>query len=305
MKNKTFAHKVHEFVEAKHRLADIFRMLIHSSVYLALEAVGLSIFTILALGLPHIWGAYTITFLMTFAMYNMNRYSDIKEDMINHPKRHSFTYSNMDMIQLASIISIFISFLIAISTNFQTTLMLLITIVLASIYSFKFLPKKLTRYERLKDTPLVKNILIAICWTIITIGIILSYTQSPITISAIILSIIIFSKVTINTIVFDIRDVEGDRKSKTHTVPVILGVNKTKLLLYTYLTLVVAITFISTQNRVLPSWTHLVNLTSIIAYYYIHISTKDVPLHHYLDVIADGEFKLIGFTAILGTAYWR
>jgi len=293
-------HIIHELFEAEHKIAAIFRVIVHSSVYLAFGSVGLAVFSTIALGLPHYLGAYIICFLMIFAMYNMNRYSDINEDIVTHPNRYSFTMKYRKYIELSAILAVLISLIIGYLRNLSIVFIILLPLVLAILYSFRWIPKNLFRYQRLKDVPLVKNILIAFCWAII-VWVVIAYSWSEFNIAAISVAIIIFTRFFINTVMFDIRDTHGDKKHGTHTLPVLIGVKNTRLFLYSYLTALVLFTFIVVQKGILPPLVHLVNLTSLQAYYYIYLSDKDVPIHTLCDVVADGEFIVMGIAAIIGS----
>lgn len=294
-------HALHEVVEAEHRLARVFRVIVHSSVYLALGGVGLSIFSTVALGLHHHAGAYAISFLMIFAMYNMNRYSDIQEDVVTHPKRHSFTLKYRKYIEFSAIFAVILALVIAYMKNMSTVAMILLSMAVGIFYSFKWISKKVFRYPRFKDIPLMKNVVVAFCWAVITTAVIVTYSNSAFTFAVFSVALIVFTRFFINTVVFDMRDVMGDKKHGTHTLPLLFGIKNTQIFLYSLLTALVLFTFIVTQNGVLPPVVHLVNLTALQAYYYIYLSDKNVPMHTLCDVVADGEFKVMGVVAFIGS----
>ena len=293
-------HALHELVEAEHKVAHIFRVIVHSSVYLALGGVGLSVFSTVALNLQHHLGAYAISFLMIFAMYNMNRYSDIQEDVMTHPKRHSFVVKYRKYIEFSAILAMIISLVVGYVKNVSIIAMILLPMALAVLYSFKWIPDKVFMYSRFKDIPLMKNVVVAFCWAVITTGVVVTYSDSAFTFAVFSVALIVFTRFFINTVVFDMRDVRGDRKHGTHTLPVLLGLRNTQIFLYSLLTALVLFTFIVTWSGVLPPIIHLVNLTALQAYYYIYLSNKSVPMHTLCDVVADGEFMVMGVVALLG-----
>jgi 4-hydroxybenzoate polyprenyltransferase len=202
-------------------------------------------------------------------------------------------------IQLFSISVVLFAVILGYLENFETLLLIVILLCFGFIYSFKLLPEKFA-YRRLKDIPLIKNLVIAFCWAIGTTGIVTAYAGSPFTVAVFCVATIVFTRLFINTVVFDIRDREGDEKNGTYTLPVLLGINKTKKVLYIILTTLVIFSFIAIEYEVLPPLVHLVNLTSIQAYYYIYLSGKEVPIHTVCDVVADGEFIIMGIAAFIG-----
>jgi 4-hydroxybenzoate polyprenyltransferase len=291
-------HAIQKIVDAEHIVAKIFRYSVHSSVYLALGGVGLSVFSSVALNIPHHIGAYAISFLMIYAMYNMNRYSDMQEDLTTHPTRRDFVIKYRKYIEYSGFAAVIVSILLAYGKNLNSVYLIGISMFLAILYSFRWIPKSILRYPRLKDIPLVKNIVVAFCWAIITTGVTLTYSNSPFTKAAFFVGFIVFTRFFINTVVFDMRDVKGDEKHGTQTLPVLLGLERTRMFLFAYLTSLVILTFFATADGTLPLSTHLVNLTSLQAYYYIYLTNKKVSMHTLCDVVADGEFKVMGLVSL-------
>ncbi|MFH1055018.1 MAG: UbiA family prenyltransferase [Candidatus Altiarchaeota archaeon] len=292
--------KLHRFAESDHKIADLLRKSVHSSIWISFDGVCAAIMSTIALGQPHSIGAYAITFLMVYAMYNMDRFSGNLEDQQNHPKRHAFIKKYRQHLLKTSTAAVVIALIIAFSRNTNTLLMVVSPIVLALIYSLKILPRT-RKVERIKDTTLGKPIILSLCWAIITIGVVAAYYDTGLTLGVIVIAFIIFSRSFLSSVVCDIRDVAGDRKHKTPTIPVIFGESKTRLLLYAYLTSLVLFTQYTIFSNILPKLMSLVNLTSIQAYYYIHETQKPGPhIRTLTDVIVDSEFMVMGIAAIIG-----
>ena len=83
---------------------------------------------------------------------------------------------------------------------------------------------------RLKTIPIVKNLIVASTWSFIPTVISYYYVTDDHQLLLFIFSFI-FIKLMINSILFDLRDVEGDRTAGVKTLPVLLGVNATYHLL--------------------------------------------------------------------------
>jgi 4-hydroxybenzoate polyprenyltransferase len=103
-----------------------------------------------------------------------------------------------------------------------------------------------------------------------------------------------FIKSYTNSILFDIRDIEGDSLNGVKTLPIVLGRNKTKILLLIL-------------NSILVFWfifsyfqgffhRYLVVLIFAIAYgywYILHFCREGIKIGKSLDLLVDGEFILI------------
>ncbi len=142
-------HKCNKLIEADHKIMHVSRVVLHISVYLAFDGVGLVVFSTITLNLQHKLAAYAISFLMIFAMYNMNRYPDTNEDMITHNKRPSFVVRYGKYMKFSSIAAVILSLIIGYITNIGLVYIMLLSILIGVIYSFKLIPKSLFGYERL------------------------------------------------------------------------------------------------------------------------------------------------------------
>ncbi len=152
---------------------------------------------------------------------------------------------------------------------------------------------------RLKDITGIKNIVVALPWAVIG-------TFLPLAISFRDFSVILlifyffFTKLFINTILFDVRDIEGDRISDVRTIPVVFGRQKTKnLLLILNSTLILWLAF---SYRLGLFHQYLFVLIFAIAYgywYILHFCKEGIKIGKSLDLLVDGEFIPI---AILSAA---
>ena len=163
-------------------------------------------------------------FASMFAVYAMNRKSDIQEDEANlefgGAKLAERTYR---LGVLCLLISVIAAFLI----NVYVLTAVLIFLGMLSAYSFRLLPSFLP-YQRLKEIPFVKNIVVGS--GVALVFIVGALVQEPLTLSLLVLGMFVFLalRVLIGSVIPDIRDIEGDKKAGVKTVPVIYGVTWTK-----------------------------------------------------------------------------
>jgi 4-hydroxybenzoate polyprenyltransferase len=165
----------------------------------------------------------SIAFLATFAVYNMNRATDKAEDSINRPEEASRgTHVSLLISITASVACLFL----CASIGTQALLVVTIAFIASIAYSVKLFPS----VPRLKEVVGVKSVLVALIWGFT--GAVLPasvHAVDPIkTISAF---IYISIQLLVNTILCDVCDLDGDRASGVMTLPIVLGLSRTRTLL--------------------------------------------------------------------------
>jgi 4-hydroxybenzoate polyprenyltransferase len=167
-----------------------------------------------------------VVFLMTFGVYNLNKLTDLGEDAINTPERVRFLAGRRTQMLYISLGAYAISAIIAFH-NLPTTLpVVFIPLAANALYSSKLLPG----IPRLKDIPVMKNVIVALSWALVCTLMPALQMNEPIR-AAVLVVYFMVARVFVNTVVFDIRDVDGDRANGVRTIPVILGQRKTTAIL--------------------------------------------------------------------------
>ena len=231
------------------------------------------------------WPSVLSLFLITFAIYNFDRSSQSKLDKINHPERQNFI-SFRKYLLYASIASYAAALVIAGSTELR--LMLLLPLVAALVY----------KYAGLKRIFLLKNVTVAVAWAVPVAFIpVLSDSSIPTGLTLAFFSFFAL-RAFVNAVAYDIKDVKGDSRFSINTMPVRLGVPKTKLLLYN---ITIFAGCLAVYFAVVFSSMSILFISMITAYnvFYIHRIGK-TEIKFLSDFIMDGEFIVMGFLAYLG-----
>ncbi|MDH7597073.1 MAG: UbiA family prenyltransferase [Methanothrix sp.] len=164
-------------------------------------------------------------FLVSFSVYTLDKLVDLDRDVSNMPSRKKFLYSRR-RIFLALALSAYIAAALIMAYVRPAALPLVFVPVIANaFYGMRLLPW----LPRLKDIPVMKNIVVGSAWAVVTVLIPVLYSGHSD--SWIPVLYFIFIKTFIDTVLYDIRDVAGDRISGVRTMPVILGEKLTVLLL--------------------------------------------------------------------------
>jgi 4-hydroxybenzoate polyprenyltransferase len=166
---------------------------------------------------------YVIAFLITLSIYNLNKVTDKNEDLINKPNLNLIKTSYLKII---AIVSMILSIILSASFGIKSFLIVTLPLILGIFYNCKFFPSK----PRLKEIVGVKSLVVAFSWAF-TGSLLPSIIESIVVKKIIFNFTYIFILIFINTVLFDILDIEGDKECGITTIPISFGLKKTYYLL--------------------------------------------------------------------------
>jgi len=255
-----------------------------TTLFLALNAALLAYFSFLFYEVSANLSLILAAFFVTFTVYGLNKLTDIEEDSINLPEMDGFIEKNKYYI----IYTVITSYIAALSLSFLQNpwaiLIILFPFCMGVLYSVKILN------FRLKDIIGIKNIVVALSWAVMEAFLPLAVLAKAPT-QIMLIFCFVFIKLFIHSILFDVRDIEGDRMSGVRTIPVVFGREKTKnLLLILNSTLIpwLAISYLSGFFH-----QYLFVLIFAIAYgygYILHFCKGGLKIGKSLDLLVDGEW---------------
>jgi 4-hydroxybenzoate polyprenyltransferase len=255
-----------------------------SSIFIAIIGFLLPYFSFLLYEVKVNFNLLLASFLLTFAIYNLNKLTDIKEDSVNVPERAGFIEKNKHCVIFAVVASYIAALSLSFLQNPFAIFIILFPFCTGIVYSIKI------SSFRLKDITGIKNIVIALPWAVIGTFLPLAVSFRDFIIIPLFFYFF-FIKCFLNSLLFDIRDIEGDRMSGVRTIPVTFGRQKTKnLLLILNSTLIpwLAISYLS-------GFFHQYFLVLIFAiaygyWYIIHFCKEGLKIGKLLDLLVDGEW---------------
>jgi 4-hydroxybenzoate polyprenyltransferase len=215
-------------------------------------------------------------------VYNLNKITDRAEDSINRPEivSHSTYY-----YLIPSVFALFLSFFLCTLVGVEAVMVILTTFIIAFVYSIKISEK----IPRLKEIVGVKSLMVALSWGL-TGSILPACSQSVSGLKIILAFGYIFIHLLVNTILCDVRDIDGDEVSGVTTLPIALGLRNTRLLLLGVNSLLVPWLLLCKIMGVFT--THLPALLFGVIYGYILIlvfSRKGFE-KIFIDLAVDGEW---------------
>jgi 4-hydroxybenzoate polyprenyltransferase len=199
------------------------RFLVSTSLLLALNGVMVVVFGFFLDSATIVPSLLFAAFLVTFAVYGLNKFTDKTEDSINQPE----TLPRAPGYYLVfSIVSMIVGFLIGLSESILAFFVLCAPVMLGVIYSVR-ISKSI---PRLKEIVGIKSLVVAISWALT--GCLLPDSFYTVKIQVVVVVFVyIFIRVFVGTVLFDVLDTKGDLASGVETIPIRLGRNKTKKLL--------------------------------------------------------------------------
>lgn len=273
----------------------VISFLMSTSIFLAISGSCKIFFSEILFSVYNI-NIIILTFLITFSVYGLNKLTDLKEDLINNPDRAK-TIKKIEIIfkftvTLAFIFSIVLGFMV----DTLTLPVIIFPLAIGILYSVKF-SKNL---PRLKDITGMKNITIALSWAVVATFLPAIYSSEKRTILIILIFYLFSIKSLINSILFDIRDIKGDRENKIRTIPVFLGKNKTiKLLLILNTTLIPWIIFAYFWGFFYKYFSVLIFLILYGYWYILYFSRDFIKIGKSMDLFVDGEFIIMIIFALV------
>lgn len=199
--------------------ASVVLFFVHSNLLISLSATGVAVSTVVLADFPLDPVPLFIVFAATLFVYSFNRLTDLAEDAQNVPTRATFVEQYGTVLLAVGGALYLAATALALATGIPGAPAMAVPLVVAVLYSV----------VGMKRILLVKNLLVGLSWGIIPLGVGVYYQRL---LSTDILSMFAFITValTIAAVVFDIKDIEGDRAEGIATVPLVVGVGRTKQL---------------------------------------------------------------------------
>jgi 4-hydroxybenzoate polyprenyltransferase len=192
--------------------------LVHSNLYISAAAASVAVSTMLLAGYPLEPVPVAIVFAATMFVYSLNRITDLDEDEQNVPGRAAFTRRYGRPVLALSVCAYLGAVGLALAWELPRVEFMALPPLVGGLYSL----------GRLKRLFLVKNLLVGAAWGVIPLGVPVYFGADP-TVEAAVFAGYVTVMLTVAAVVFDIKDIEGDRQRGIRTVPVRFGPRVTRV----------------------------------------------------------------------------
>ena len=251
-------------------LKKLTEFILFSSIFIAACAVALCIETNLLLHLPlNIISFYCFVFGATLAQYNLHYL--VKTSAVKNSQRLAWSLKNKALHKVLFAIGIGLILFSFLSFRLHHFIILGILGAIAFLYSLPVIP--IGNKKRIKDYGFIKIITLALLWTLVTVWFpVVNFSFEKNIFVFVFLKRFIFMFVL--CLLFDVRDIEIDKKENIKTIPVILGKQKSYRL--AYLTLAAFIILSVIQFYLFGSWGVLMAMliSGIITFFTIQATKK-------------------------------
>jgi len=209
--------------------------ILFSSIFIATCAVALCIETNLLLHLPlNIISFYCFVFGATLAQYNLHYL--VKTTAVKNSQRLAWSLKHKALHKILLGIGIALILFSFLSFRLHHFIILGILGVVAFLYSFPVIP--IGNKKRIKDYGFIKIFTLSLLWTIVTVWFpVVNFSFDNNIFVFVFLRRFVFMFVL--CLLFDVRDIEIDKRENINTVAVLLGKRKSYYLAYISLILFV------------------------------------------------------------------
>jgi 4-hydroxybenzoate polyprenyltransferase len=255
-------------------------------------------------GLPVSLSPCLGVFLTFFSIYALDRVAAEPEvDAINHPERQRFSSRHARVLLGLAVAAYVIALVLGALEGLGRFLVMLLPLAGVLVYSFPFVPRPLARwlgFRRLKEILVIKNALVAsIFASTITLAPIPAEGQVARG-SLAVLWVFFFVRGFINTVVFDMRDEQGDRRHGIRTLPVALGPERTRRLLHGLNLALGIFLLLAPALGLAPPAFSLLAVGTPLATWYLNRTAQEGSMHFLCDVVVDGEVYVAGLALLVG-----
>jgi len=252
------------------------------------------------LGLQPTFVLLLMAYLFSYGAYMMNRTSELEQDAVSNPERTSHLRGRRRYLPAIVGFCFGVGYILALLVNFVFFVALLVPLLLSVAYSVgskKLVP--LIGASKLKQKLLVKNLAISLGWSLIPALVGLYYSQ--VTVTLLLLSPLIFTRLMVNTILFDVRDVEGDSKYGVRSLPVVYGTR----ISFRWMNAIDLLSALYVMGMVLTGAmsSYAISLLALPAYSLLYrkvLSSHMSSISFVCDLVADGEYVIWGPLLYLG-----
>jgi len=267
-------------------ITTVLRFLVHSNLFISLATLSVVVTTAVLAELPLEPVPLFIVFAATMFVYTVNRFTDLKEDEQNVPDRAAFT-KRYGRVWLAAGVTLYLAAIgIAIALGLSGAAYLLLPLAVALLYSV----------AGVKQVFLVKNLFVGLAWGALPLGVGYYYDQLwSLEIQFLVAYVTVM--ISIAAVIFDVKDIEGDREEDIPTVPNQFGPHTTRVWSLVATVAVAAAVIALVVTDVVPQRFLVVLAMNAYVCAYIPFATPDRgPL--YYGFVVDGEHVFLAVVVL-------
>ena len=278
------------------------RNLLLTNIYLSLGAGALCYACLKLQGMGANVPVILIAMLYVLSMHIFNNLTGRRSTQYNDPDRALYYKTHSTFLTLIALIAGIVGLITSFTLGWLPFTILLAMTLTGISYNLRLIPKGVDggRYQRIRDIPGSKTVLIAFAWGIICSIVPPIALKGALGFSTVLVFAWSVCMVFIRTAFFDILDMQGDRIVGRETIPILLGERQTIKLLKILLLVSIVFLVIPSILRLMSGIGIGLTLSSVFLYAVISRHGKDSMLPSIgLEFLVETHFILAGVITFL------
>ncbi len=244
--NRTFTDRL------RNPLTQAWTVAVYTSTYLALIAVIEVLIVSHLLELPSS-PAPLVVGLITFAIYVNDRLVDLDSDSVSKPRRTAFIRKHATTLYVFGALAYGTAVALSIYGGPLALALTLLPGVVWLLYALDWIPSFAASIRRLKDILIVNTLLVAGAWALTVVFLPIVYTGAAITPTSWLLFGYFAVGAFISVEIANVSDIEADSLRGVATLPVVVGIKRTRQFLVALVILLAAVLIVGSIVELL-SW---------------------------------------------------
>jgi 4-hydroxybenzoate polyprenyltransferase len=226
--------------------------LVYSSAYLAAVAMVEAALVMVLLDLRPSFAPIVVG-LVTFAVYTCDRLVDVEADYDSKPQQAAFVTRHRDVLYLLASLSYAVAVSLSVFGGPMALALTLLPGMFGVLYTADWIPDVGIGATRLKDVFLVNTVVVALAWSVTLTFLPLAFADATFEPAVGVVFAYFFLRTFVDTELPNVGDVESDRERNVSTVPLVVGVRRTRHALYAVDLIVLGlVAFAASRDVIVP-----------------------------------------------------
>jgi 4-hydroxybenzoate polyprenyltransferase len=303
----------------KRHAINCIKFLLNTNLYAALGAFGMGLGC--AVLYPHParasfpFLAIVVATLYIFAMHTLNIRSERDTERYTDPLRWKFHLRFASTLMAFGLVATMGALAVSFHMNLWAFCLMSLAVITGVLHRLTFVPRVLTPFfgrRRLAEIPGSKDLFMGGAWavTLVALPLVAQFSNgSPLDVLAQPRSLLnagiaffyVFTLVFIRSVVFDMREIQTDQLVGRETIPVVVGKERTKILLAAMTALLMLAMLIALWAGIFTTAGWLMLLPILYTCGYLYLFHKRAIMHGvWFEIIVGGQFLLVGLLALIG-----
>jgi 4-hydroxy-3-methylbut-2-enyl diphosphate reductase len=279
------------------------RFLQDSGIHVSVGAVLLTYASCLLQQIPVRPEYLVLAFAYVFAMQHLMYFTDRAAAAYNEPARAMFYEEHKVFILSIGLGGVLTALGFSLALGLRVFWLVLLAAAVGVAYNLRIVPEKFVRflrYRRPRDIPASKDVFTAVGWAVVTVGVPLLHASAGITGQSAVTLLFVFVIAFIRSVIEDVRHIQGDRIIGKETIAIVIGKQRTKVLLGVMAALLAVVLFLAAYHGVVSSLGYYLIACVAYACVYLYLYHERIIFQGIsFEGVVDSNFWLAGIIASL------